>query len=96
MQFELSEEQLGAVSILHVNGRLDAVSSPVLEQKISQLIDGGATRLVLECGHMPYMSSAGMRVLLVATRKMTNRGKMVVCGLQDEVMDIIKMAGGIL
>jgi anti-anti-sigma factor len=42
---------------------------------------------------MGYMSSAGMRVLLVATRKMANKGKMVVAGLQDEVMDVIKMAG---
>jgi anti-anti-sigma factor len=93
MQFEMSDEQLGAVSILHVKGRLDAVSSPVLEQKISQLVDGGATRLVLECGQMAYMSSAGMRVLLIATRKIAGKGKMVVCGLQDEVLDIIKMAG---
>jgi anti-anti-sigma factor len=93
MQLDLTEEQLGTVNIVHVKGRLDAVSSPVLEQKLSQLIDGGATKLVLECANLGYMSSAGMRVLLLITKKLGGKGKLVVCGLQDEVLDIIKMAG---
>jgi anti-anti-sigma factor len=53
----------------------------------------GATKLVLECSHLGYMSSAGMRVFLIASKKLGGKGKMVVAGLQDEVLDIIKMAG---
>jgi len=51
------------VTVLHVAGKTDSASADVLQQKATEVIDAGARHLVLDVAKIPYMSSAGLRVL---------------------------------
>ncbi len=87
-------EQKGDVVVVHVKGRLDAASSPQLDKKINSIIDSGNFKLVLDFAELDYLSSAGMRLMLSLSKKLKNlEGKVVACALNDEVMEVIKMAG---
>lgn len=80
--------------LLRIDGRLDAASSPILERKISSLIDENHYHLILDFTRVDYLSSAGMRVLLSATKKLkAHQGALVIFAVGDDVGEIIKMAG---
>lgn len=91
---EINEEQKGAVLSFHLLGRLDAVSSPGIEKKIFDRIREGHHFLVLNFSDVSYLSSAGMRMLLATVKRLkTLSGKMVVCCIPANVMDVLKMSG---
>lgn len=91
---QVNETQQNDVVVLRLDGRLDAASSPLLERKVNTFIDAGQSKLVMNFDHIDYLSSAGMRLLLVVSKKAkSHRGKLVLAGVHEEVMDVIKMAG---
>jgi anti-anti-sigma factor len=80
--------------ILRIDGRLDAPSAPFLEQKINHLIEEDRFYLMLDFSRIDYLSSAGMRVLLSATKKLkAKKGSLVLFSVNEEVGEVIKMAG---
>lgn len=91
---QISEKQQGEVLVVSLEGRLDAATSPVVERKLSEKIEGGVTKLVLNFAGVDYLSSAGMRLLLTVSKKLVSlKGKLAVSNISDEVMEVIKMAG---
>ncbi|WP_068470168.1 STAS domain-containing protein [Candidatus Protochlamydia phocaeensis] len=90
----IKEEAKGDILILRMNGRLDAVSSPTAERKIFDYIHNGQDKLLLDFSGVDYLSSAGMRMLLSVTKKLkTLSGKLVICEVTANVMDVLKMSG---
>lgn len=91
---DIREERKGALLIIAMSGRLDAVSSPSAERRIFEHINAGQIHLLLDFTGIKYLSSAGMRMLLSITKRLKAlSGKLVVCSIQDNVMDILKMSG---
>ena len=91
---ETQVEEKGDVVVVRVEGRLDAASSPQLEKKINAIIDSGHFKLLLDFANVEYLSSAGMRLMLSVSKRLKSlEGKVVACALNDEVLDVIKMAG---
>lgn len=91
---EAQVEEKGDIVVVRVLGRLDAASSPQLEKKINSIIETGHFKLILNLGGVDYLSSAGMRLMLSVSKKLKHlEGKIVACNLNDEVLDVIKMAG---
>jgi anti-anti-sigma factor len=91
---DLKEEKKGDILILRINGRLDALSSPNAERKVFDYINSGQHKLVLDFSGVDYLSSAGMRMLLSTTKKLrTLAGKLIVCCVATNVMDVLKMSG---
>lgn len=81
-------------TIVRIDGRLDAASAPILENKLNELIAGEKKQIVLDFAKVDYLSSAGMRLLLSTTKKLNlNQGKLHFCCVNEDVMEIIKMAG---
>ena len=78
--------------IIEVVGRLDTLTAPALDKAINEDI-GDATKLVLDVKGMEYISSAGLRVLLSAQKKMQKIGSMKVINVCSEVMDVFEMTG---
>jgi anti-anti-sigma factor len=90
----ISNEKKGEVLILTFKGRLDAISSPVAEKKVFEFINTGDTKLLLDFSGVAYLSSAGMRMLLSTTKKLRGlSGKLVLCSITSNVMDVLKMSG---
>lgn len=77
---------------LVVEGRLDTTTAPELEEKINSCIDG-AEELVFEFADLEYISSAGLRVLLAAQKKMNKQGKMIIRHPNDIIMEVFEITG---
>ena|ERR1700733_10331748 len=94
MTVQVAEEQEGEVLVLRIEGRLDAASSPLLEKKVNTFVDEGKLKILMNFDHVEYLSSAGMRLLLSVSKKLKSKsGKMIIAGINDEVMEVIRMAG---
>jgi anti-anti-sigma factor len=90
---EIKEEQRGKVKIVGLRGRLDAISSPTVEKQLLALINQGQTWLVLDFSELTYMSSLGLRVLMVVAKNIkTLNGKLALAGLNDHIYEIFKIA----
>ena len=78
--------------IIEVVGRLDTTTAPTLENSINEnIVD--AKNLVLDLNGLEYISSAGLRVLLSAQKKMQQVGTMKVINVCESVMDVFDITG---
>ena len=94
MILKITAEDLQNKTVLRLNGRVDAPNAPILEKKIEALIAAGKKDVLLDLAGVDYLSSAGLRVFLSATKEMKSQGgHFGLFNLQDEVLEIIKMAG---
>lgn len=90
----IKSEVKGEIMVLKLAGRLDAVSSPQAEREVFDLINEGHYKLLVDFSTVDYLSSAGMRMLLSVTKKLrTLSGKLVICSVNRNVMDVLKMSG---
>ena len=78
--------------IIEIVGRLDTITAPALDKTINEDI-GDTKNLVLDVKGMEYISSAGLRVLLAAQKKMQKIGSMKLIGVCEEVMEVLEMTG---
>ena len=81
-----------AETIIEIVGRLDTITAPAVDKTINDDI-GDTKNLVLDVKGMEYISSAGLRVLLAAQKKMQKIGSMKVTGVCEEVMEVFEMTG---
>ena len=79
-------------TVIEIIGRLDTITAPALDKTINEDI-GDTKNLVLDVQGMEYISSAGLRVLLAAQKKMQKIGAMKVTGVCKEVMEVFEMTG---
>ena len=77
---------------IEVAGRLDTITAPVLEKTIGDNI-GNTESLILDFKGLEYISSAGLRVLLGAQKKMKNIGTMKLVSVCEEIMEVLEMTG---
>lgn len=75
-----------------LGGRLDTTTAPALDKTINNDIEG-AKNLVLDFKELEYISSAGLRVLLGAQKKMNKVGSMKLINVCEDVMEVLEMTG---
>ena len=91
---EIIEESQSGVNIFKLNGRLDSNTSQGFEKKIFQAIDDGSKSMLIDFKNLEYISSAGLRVILKATKALKRKeGKMMLCDMQDYVKEVFEIAG---
>ena len=78
--------------VILISGRLDTITAPTLDKIINEDI-GDAKNLILDMKNLEYISSAGLRVLLGAQKKMQKIGSMKVVNVCEEIMGIFEMTG---
>ena len=78
--------------ILAVEGRLETTTAPELEAVIKTELEG-VTELVFDLSKLEYISSAGLRVLLMAQKTMNRQGAMKVRGASEIVSEIFEVTG---
>ena len=79
-------------TIIKVEGRLDTTTAPTLDKTINDNIND-TKNLVLDLKELKYISSAGLRVLLGAQKKMNQIGSMKVKNVCEEIMEVFEMTG---
>ncbi|MCQ2545565.1 MAG: STAS domain-containing protein [Clostridia bacterium] len=77
---------------LAVEGRLDTTTAPDLEAAIEACIEG-LEELDFDFAELEYISSAGLRVILGAQKKMNKQGKMVIRNANDVIMEVFEITG---
>ena len=77
---------------MKLGGRLDTTTAPELEKAFEENMDVSKD-LILDMKELEYISSAGLRVLLTAQKKMNQSGKMKLTGVSDEVMEVFEITG---
>lgn len=89
---EIKTQQEANATVVSLTGRLDAVTAPEYEKKMQELIGGGEVRFVVDFETLEYISSAGLRGLLVTAKLLKAKSGQVrfanVAGTVKEVFDI--------
>lgn len=78
--------------VVSVDGRLDANAAPLLEKDLIKLIKE-ASDLTFDLARLDYVSSAGLRVLLVAYKRVSKEGAMRIVGAHDDVLEMLVATG---
>lgn len=87
-------QTIGKWTVLTVTGRIDAHTAPALDEACRGLLEKGAVWLALDLAAVPYMSSAGLRVLLATLKTATARsGGVTVVGPHDIVREVLDVSG---
>lgn len=77
---------------LSIIGRLDTSTAPQLEKVVTEEINN-VTDLIIDCKELEYVSSAGLRVILKAQKKMSAVGSMKVINVNEPIMEVFEITG---
>jgi anti-sigma B factor antagonist len=90
----IAEERNGDITIVDINGRVDNSTAKSLEERLTGLFESGRNRVMVDCKRLAFISSAGCRALLVATRlAQKNDSRFALCNITDEVMRVLELGG---
>jgi anti-sigma B factor antagonist len=96
VRLELKQSRVGDVVIVAVSGRVDHATAEQFRAELWPHVQGcaaGGDRLLLDLAGLEYISSAGLRVLMLAWRQAKAReGTLVVCSLQPIVREIFQIS----
>ena len=90
MKIEIQKD--GTSLTIIPDGRLDASTSPVLKKTVEENITD-VTDLTFDLKKLGYLSSAGLRVLMMAQKTMQKQGKMRLINVSEDIIDIMDMVG---
>ncbi len=91
---KITQNEKDGILELSISGRLDAVSAVEADKTFSSIIDGENSNLLIDLAELDYISSAGLRVLLVVAKRIQqNRGKVALCSLNANVKEIFEISG---
>lgn len=82
----------GSALTIALEGRLDTVTSPELEKTLADALSD-VKELTFDLANLEYVSSAGLRVLLLAQKTMNAQGKMTVRNVGETVNEIFEVTG---
>lgn len=82
------------VTIVEVQGKLDTTTANAFQQELFDLIDKGARKVLIDASHLSYVSSAGLRVLLAAGKKIKGQnGKILLSNVNEMIREVLDISG---
>ena len=91
---EIEQRIEGSVTIVSPHQKLDTSTAPMAGETFSNLMNQGAQRIVVDFSDVPYISSAGLRVLLATAKQLRARGgELRVCALNEAVQEVFEISG---
>jgi anti-anti-sigma factor len=91
---KIHDTQHGGSLIVAPSGRVDSSSSSELERVLVGHAGSGETRIVVDLAEVEYISSAGLRVLLMVAKKLQEaKGRLVLCAMPESVRLVFELAG---
>ncbi len=90
----ISVKTTNEVKVLEFEGKLDTQTSPDTQEQLTELIEKGEKKILVNFGKLNYISSAGLRVLLTAAKQLKPvNGELRVCGLNEIVKEVFDISG---
>lgn len=91
---EIRRNDRDTAAVIELQGRLDITSSPELEAAANEILANGQGALVIDCTGLKYISSSGLRVLLIAARQFSAAGRpLVLCGVSGHIRKVFDISG---
>lgn len=91
---DILEQEHDDVLVLAPVGRLDSSTAGVFEQTVLGHVDGGRARLVIDFDQLEYISSAGLRVLLMAAKRLRQSGgRLALCAVRPQIQEVFEISG---
>ncbi|MGD8256360.1 MAG: STAS domain-containing protein [Desulfobacterales bacterium] len=91
---DISDRDENGITIVTIEGRLDAAQAPAASKAIEKILKGSVSRLLFDLGGLEYLSSGGLRVILGAAKEMKRSGgKIILCSLNEYVKEIFEVSG---
>ena len=91
---QISVKTTNEVKVLAFEGRLDTQTSPDALQQLTRLIEEGETKILVNLEKVDYISSAGLRVLLVVAKQIkATDGELRICSLNEVVKEVFDISG---
>lgn len=91
---EIIENKHGDIYIFELSGRLDSRTSPEFDEKLFGAMEKGANHIIVDFNSLEYISSAGLRVLNKAHKKLSHTdGKLLMCNMVDYIREVFEIAG---
>ena len=80
--------------VVGIRGRLDTTTYGLLEKRLADLFEAGEKHIAVNCLDMDYVSSSGLRVLLIGLKRARiEQGRFVICCLRDNIREIFEISG---
>ena len=90
----MQAENKAGVLVAKTAGRIDGRNSGAFQEALQSLLEDGPTALVLDFEDLSYISSAGLRVILLLARRLGSKaGKVAVCSLTEPVNEVFQISG---
>lgn len=90
---ELESRASGDGQAVVVRGEIDMATAPMLRDKLNQLVDGGATRIVLDCRGLDFLDSSGIGVLIAVRKRLGDDGVLTLESPQAHVRKVLDLTG---
>ena len=89
----IHNETVDGVVVLSPSGRIDSNTAPQFESAVTEAL-AGTDRMILDFSNVTYVSSAGLRVVLIGAKQINaKKGGFALCGLSDNIMDVFELSG---
>ncbi|MGO8692469.1 MAG: anti-sigma factor antagonist [Rectinemataceae bacterium] len=86
-------KSLRGVTVVSLEGEIDGKTAPEVQERVLPLVEPGS-KILLDMGKVPYMSSAGLRMLLSVYRQVTGKkGAIVLAGVEEDIRDTMSVTG---
>lgn len=90
---DININNLETITVVEMNGDIDANTAPTVQEKVLPLAKP-ESKIIMDMTKVPYMSSAGLRMLLSLYRQVSAQdGKLVLVGLSEEIQDTMSVTG---
>lgn len=84
----------GSTLILSAKDRIDVIHAPEFERFVERYINAGEINLIIDFNGVVFISSAGLRSILVIAKKLESKGgKLSLCGAKDAVKRVFEISG---
>ena len=91
---EINTEQVDGTLIANVGGRIDGGNAQDFESAMQKVIEDADSALIIDLSDLSYISSAGLRVILLIAKTLTKRSaKFSICGLSGPINEIFVISG---
>jgi anti-sigma B factor antagonist len=91
---EIIESKNGNLFVIELNGRLDATNYADVEKRLLEIVNSGEINILVDFKNLEYISSSGLRVLLMILKKVTaQKGSFLLCSLNDNIKQIFDISG---
>lgn len=91
---EITSKTVGQVQVVEISGEIDGKTAPEVQEHILPLAKPGC-RMLIDLSRLTYMSSAGLRTMLMIYRSISGSSdsKVVLAGLSQEIRDVMQATG---